>query len=94
LKIPNSNDDGTNFTINFAKEIGRPTKSDSSFLEFCKGRVALEVNDRKVLHKKYLEGLDTKIKETTTKNKKFTKNELKSIRDKLPRLSGYEDILT
>ncbi|CAG8818076.1 21407_t:CDS:2, partial [Gigaspora margarita] len=52
------------------------------FLEFCKGRVALEVNDRKVLHKKYLEGLDAKIKETT-KNKKFTKNELKSIRDKL-----------
>ncbi|CAG8828693.1 20848_t:CDS:2, partial [Dentiscutata erythropus] len=65
------------------------------FLEFCKGRVALEVNDRKVLYKKYLEGLDAKInEETTTKNKKFTKNELKSIRDKLLRLSGYEDILT
>ncbi|RIB08073.1 hypothetical protein C2G38_2147255 [Gigaspora rosea] len=61
--------------------------------KFCKGRVALEVNDRKVLHKKYLEGLDAKIKETTTKNKKFTKNELKSIRDKLPNTFICYDVM-
>ncbi|CAG8848453.1 9773_t:CDS:2, partial [Gigaspora margarita] len=54
------------------------------FLEFCNGRVTLEVNDRKVLHKKYLEGLDAIIHKTTTRNKNFSKNELKSIRENLP----------
>ncbi|CAG8822584.1 2182_t:CDS:1, partial [Racocetra persica] len=31
------------------------------FLEFCKEKVALDVNDRKILHKKYLERLDLMI---------------------------------
>ncbi|CAG8687018.1 9774_t:CDS:2, partial [Dentiscutata heterogama] len=51
---------------------------------FAKEGLFLRLMIERFCIKKYLEGLDAKIKETTTKNKKFTKNELKSIRDKLP----------
>ncbi|CAG8619454.1 5984_t:CDS:2 [Dentiscutata erythropus] len=83
-----SSQDGENLFNEFKiRKTKNPTYKNIGllqFLEFCKERVDLEVNDRKVLHKKYLVGLDAMINETTTRNKKFTKNELKSIRDKLP----------
>ncbi|RIB15881.1 hypothetical protein C2G38_2191407 [Gigaspora rosea] len=60
--------DGENFFNEFIFDIKKSKNSKCEdigllrFLEFCEKSVALEVNDRKILHKKYLEGLDAMIK--------------------------------
>ncbi|CAG8754211.1 22091_t:CDS:2 [Gigaspora margarita] len=106
-----SSQDGENFFNEFIVEIKKSknlTYEDIgllSFLEFCDKRVALEVNDKRILHKKYLERLDAMILETLKrKNKNFPKEKLQLIRNNFrgsettklvscQKLSGYKDNL-
>ncbi|CAG8745618.1 4556_t:CDS:2, partial [Gigaspora rosea] len=55
------------------------------FLEFCKEKVALNVNDRKYLHKKYLECLDAMI---NVEQIKEIKNEIQQ-KQKIETLEYY-----
>ncbi|CAG8818555.1 38237_t:CDS:2, partial [Gigaspora margarita] len=92
-----SSQDGENFFNEFVVEIKKTKNSTHedigllSFLEFCDKRVALEVNDKRILHKKYLERLDAMILETPKrKNKNFPKEKLQLIRNNFPVSSNEE----
>ncbi|CAG8853360.1 14490_t:CDS:2, partial [Gigaspora margarita] len=65
------------------------------FLVFCRKKCVLYVKDRKTLYMVYTEQLETIIKENTVRsswNKRFTKSELKSIKEDLPKDQKHKDL--